>query len=108
MAGHGRRSATRHAWTGDRLGWCLGVLVVVALPPRTGKKPPRHKVTKVEGCNLREVRRLTKLLLKIKRYERQMEANNRGSPLCIRNKRRLVFCVKMSKHLISFKYREFA
>ena len=43
---------------------------------------------RTQDANMREVRRLINLLLRIKRYERQMEALEKtaASPLCIRNK----------------------
>jgi hypothetical protein len=58
----------------------------------------------MQDSNLREVRRLTNLLLRIKRYERQMEA----FPGCIRYERGLAFSVKMSQGFISFINEELA
>ncbi len=43
---------------------------------------------RTQDANMREVRRLINLLLRIKRYERQMQAleETRSFPLCVRNK----------------------
>ena len=50
--------------------------------------PNARLMRKMQDSNFREVRRLTNLLLKIKRYERQREAKERrGFPRCTRIKR---------------------
>jgi hypothetical protein len=61
----------------------------------------------MQHSNFREIRRLTSLLRKIKRYERQMEAFEKtAEPHDVLEKKGLGFSARMSKSFILFNERE--